>query len=686
MAEVAGLVLGTLALVGVFEDCVGLISQIAAAKSMGQDYEILETKLDIEKTLLLQWADRLQLFKRQQYDKRLDDPEIRVITERTLGCIRLLLQDGTDLQSRYGVLPAKRDEDIQASSVMSRRLMSHQKDQLVHLQAENRRNGFSTFTKIKWVIKDKERFECLIRDLSELIASLNKMLPPLHQEGPARTQLRKEINRVQDIGMLKAILHASTDYNTDLIDETNKAITAECARLVLDRLWFRLIDDRRQNIADAYSQTLEWAIHPPISTATWSDLNKWLRSGRDIYWVSGKPGSGKSTLMKYLYDHPAVKNMLKEWAGDRTLTMASFFLWNLGTEEQKSQKGLARGLLYHVLSVAPSLIPVTLPSMWREAQSDSMEIALPSEKELSQAFMRLGTDVQDGAYVFFIDGLDEFSGDHRYSISFVQQLAKCPNIKVLLSSRPIDTCVAAFSSKPNLALQDLTKGDIELYVANTVRSHPYVAELKALDDAVTERLIDDLQKKAAGVFLWVVLACRSLLEGFAAFDNPSELQGRVDELPPELKDLFRHILDRISPRYLTQAAKLLQICYKSRLLEISDSISTLALAWADGNNLSIPSLQSFKKQSLEEQRAKCAMLEGRLRSRCMGLLEVHRVATLHSGPLEGLVNSSVDFMHRTVFEFLNTPGIWDLDCLQTNDSGFDATIVLSYMSSFLLYL
>jgi hypothetical protein len=66
---------------------------------------------------------------------------------------------------------------------------------------------------------------------------------------------------------------------------------------ILNRLWFRLIDDRKNHIAEAHSKTLEWAINPPASGVVWDDLGQWLRSGHGIYWIHGKPGSGKSTLM-----------------------------------------------------------------------------------------------------------------------------------------------------------------------------------------------------------------------------------------------------------------------------------------------------------------------------------------------------------------------------------------------------
>jgi hypothetical protein len=62
MAEVASLVLGAAvvaALVGVFKDCIDLFSLISAARSLGCDYDLLEVKLDVEKTLFLQWAERV---------------------------------------------------------------------------------------------------------------------------------------------------------------------------------------------------------------------------------------------------------------------------------------------------------------------------------------------------------------------------------------------------------------------------------------------------------------------------------------------------------------------------------------------------------------------------------------------------------------------------------------------------
>lgn len=41
----------------------------------------------------------------------------------------------------------------------------------------------------------------------------------------------------------------------------------------------------------------------------------WLSGGKGIFHVAGKLGSGKSTLMKFLCDHPRTKAKLEQWAG-----------------------------------------------------------------------------------------------------------------------------------------------------------------------------------------------------------------------------------------------------------------------------------------------------------------------------------------------------------------------------------
>lgn len=59
--ENTGLAIGAAALVGSFYDCIDVYGTIVAARSLTDDAEVLNTKLDVERMMLLQWADRAGL-------------------------------------------------------------------------------------------------------------------------------------------------------------------------------------------------------------------------------------------------------------------------------------------------------------------------------------------------------------------------------------------------------------------------------------------------------------------------------------------------------------------------------------------------------------------------------------------------------------------------------------------------
>jgi hypothetical protein len=116
MAEAAGLLLGVVALTSLFKDCVDLFSYFKSYQSLGRGYEILATKLDIEKTLLLHWACRVRLLE-SNYDRRLDYTDTLEAISRVLASVRQLLSESSSLQNQYGLAyqPIK-DEVVQNES------------------------------------------------------------------------------------------------------------------------------------------------------------------------------------------------------------------------------------------------------------------------------------------------------------------------------------------------------------------------------------------------------------------------------------------------------------------------------------------------------------------------------------------------------------------------------------------
>lgn len=696
MAEAAGLVVGVIGLIGTFKSCIDLFSYFSSSRSLGRDYEILDAKLHVEKALLLQWAHRVRLLE-SEYDQRLDDSTTLSAVTRILASIQHLLSESSSLQERYGLQQTGRAmNETRVATISKLRIQKFtQEFDALHIRMSQKQQGVSTSAKLRWIITDKDKFDRLIQELSHFVSRLNQLFPiteQRHDKNIFKDMASEDLSGIRDVKAMRVIRDATIGRQDLLAEAAEERLLQVCQQSVLDLIWFRSMDDRKDGVAPPYSKTLEWALKPPHTEVEWDDLSKWFRSESGIYWLSGKAGSGKSTLMKYLYNHEDTTILLNQWAGSSQLTVGSFFFWNLGTTEQRSQDGLSRAILYQVLHAEPSLIPVLLPRLWQETlRGYQGELDPPFRGELLTAFETLTSNSQlQRHFCFFIDGLDECVGNYLDGIMFVKELCRNPQIKVLVSSRPIPLCVDSFSCMPKLQLEDLSRNDISNYVHDIVGSHPYMASLLASDPVNSNVILQELINKAAGVFLWVVLACRSVLAGFAAHDSIQELCHRVDDLPPELEELFRHMLDKVESRYHEQMAKMLKICYQRQVnrghQDKETSIYTIALALLDNCGFDCENSDPLRSLSMSKQRGVCAPMEGRLRSRCGGLLEVRRRKVARttacfctSKTHDDLVHSTVEFMHRTVFEFLDSPQTWSLACLRIADAGFNANAALSIM-------
>jgi hypothetical protein len=189
---------------------------------------------------------------------------------------------------------------------------------------------------------------------------------------------------------------------------------------------------RHSRIVDAHAKTFDWIFEAAYLhfTDPRSQIKfvEWLHSSRGIYWVSGKPGSGKSTLMKSLSENWRTSRELKLWARGSTLVTASFYFWNAGTAMQKSQQGLLQSILFEVLNQCPDMIPSICPELWEKLGRGHITSAW-SLKSLSSSFELLKAQTSiSKKYCFFIDGLDEYEWDHFDLIDILKDLALSPNI------------------------------------------------------------------------------------------------------------------------------------------------------------------------------------------------------------------------------------------------------------------
>lgn len=71
----------------------------------------------------------------------------------------------------------------------------------------------------------------------------------------------------------------------------------------------------------------------------WDDIPGFIRSRTDsIYWITGKPGSGKSTLMKFMVEDSRMQSLLNQISPTRMSIIASHFIWAAGNPVQKASE------------------------------------------------------------------------------------------------------------------------------------------------------------------------------------------------------------------------------------------------------------------------------------------------------------------------------------------------------------
>ncbi|OAG42303.1 hypothetical protein AYO21_03471 [Fonsecaea monophora] len=362
----------------------------------------------------------------------------------------------------------------------------------------------------------------------------------LQRLDPILESLRNLVQSTQDI----------TGEHLTRIDQRLRSSDHEAESLrkgttILKSLIFERMAARYSAIAEAHKDTFKWIFEP----SRWASsdprsgirFQEWLTHGEGIYWVSGKPGSGKSTLMKYLYNCSETLQRLEAWADGSRLVTAGFFFWISGSDMQKSQLGLLRQVLFDILKTFPEWIPIICLERWATSRHGFQ--AEWTMLELNEAFRRLSRLTtrygNPSKLCIFVDGLDEYDGDPLDIIKTIKNIARIDNVKVCVSSRPWNCFEDVFGQDPRnkLYLQDLTKNDIALYarekldeVANFSMMTTEVAQIK--------RLISEIVSRAQGVFLWVYLVTRSLKDGLINGDSLALLYERVLEMPSDLEEFF----------------------------------------------------------------------------------------------------------------------------------------------------
>ncbi|CZR63095.1 uncharacterized protein PAC_12992 [Phialocephala subalpina] len=527
----------------------------------------------------------------------------------------------------------------------------------------------------------------MIDVMTQLICRSEVVNQDAHHDTRQMVSEQRNNNKARSLGV--DIITAQFEMlNVSHEEERGLRRTVQIA--LLELLKYPYMTDRYEQLVQPHPKTFDWIFATSDDWEfRWTDFGKWLREGTGIYWINGKAASGKSTLMKHIYDDSRTVEYIREWSrksmsGPVPICIATFFFWSSGTSMQKSQEGLIRSLLFQVLSQHPCLVPFVFPTRWANLYVENLSVEQEvypkpwSSRELHEAFERLIFQDHYRLNIFFLlDGLDEFYGDsEQLCLLFKQWSEKSRSVKICLSSRPWLSFQDAFEDCASLRLQDLTGNDIAVYVNDKLYDSPSFARVAARKKKLAPKLVLEIVNRAEGIFLWVEIVVRLLLKGIHNHDTVSQLWTRLRSYPTELDALYESILSHIEPIYFEWASKAFQLMIASAQLssdpfrrlvsrapqEISsetdgenDGVRSLTLIEfsialqeaGEKNNMKIPSPSELVSQF------KTALIH--ITARCADLLEVP-----DSVKLEDLRSSitTIRWVHRTAHDFVCESTIW----------------------------
>ncbi|KAH0499693.1 hypothetical protein TgHK011_006868 [Trichoderma gracile] len=438
---------------------------------------------------------------------------------------------------------------------------------------------------------------------------------------------------------------------------------------------FENIHLREIAIPKSFDTTYSWIFcdEPPAdrNIPGWHSFPKWLQDGvHKVYWITGKPGCGKSTIMKLILQHETLLVALSQTPGSLRPLLVKYYAWHPGSTLQKSLDGLKRTIIYQALHEWPELAPSVTPRRWAFCQVLRSTSGLPTwtswgiEESMAALLSLCGKTIK---LALFIDGLDEFDTPPTEIVDFIRHITeRCGSgPKVCAASRPWREFQDEFSRGPMLQMDLHTQQDMRSFIdKNFANNHGFIEQQQLYPQAATQ-LLDDILERANGVFLWVSIVTQLLLDLLSEGYSIPRAREILESLPPDISSLYDTIWDTIRSQHLPDASFMMQVLraadgplpwFTMWLIEALRSDDVSKCAPLDINML--PTHSDWKIAAMKSLQRKLAAW-----TKC--ILEVRSEC----------YDGYVDFTHRTARDWALKPDRWQLICSLSSDD-FDPHLAI----------
>lgn len=394
-----------------------------------------------------------------------------------------------------------------------------------------------------------------------------------------------------------------------------KTLDYEGRRVREDQLWEKRADP----------ETFQW-----LWQSAFAD---WASETGSLFWVCGKPASGKSTLMEHIARSDELHDRLRRGISDEwTVVRVFFFDFGVSKDIRNNFEGFLRSLLYQLVDNS------------RDDKEDVSPKFEPEERwsmRVLQERLSIVLKKRSNPICILLDGLDEYDGNKWDLARFLREMASS-QVKLCIASRPDPVFDTVFNDLPTIKLQDWNTPAIDVMVLLTIQRS--VAESGFYNDKDVVLLAKEISEKAQGVFLWARFAIYELRDGWTQGLDLASLQKRLENVPDELEQIYARIFRKLNFEQKQYAAHMLQlVCYARRTLTLSELYVATELAAGSKGPLGEQISPSHIQQ-----------LEKRILAATGGILEVFR--NRKSQESQEIDEVLVNVIHRTVRTYLDTKG------------------------------
>ncbi|KAI1424788.1 hypothetical protein F5Y12DRAFT_714855 [Xylaria sp. FL1777] len=371
-------------------------------------------------------------------------------------------------------------------------------------------------------------------------------------------------------GWIDEILFTVTTEDRHLYEDCLKSLNDPEARLRIGEV---------SQASRVNKGSFEWLFTKRVAYA------EWLADDGSIYdpifWITGKPGSGKSTLMRFALEDPRSESLLPPSIGH---PMAYFFHLRGKSLVQKSLQGMMQEILYRILKQFPEFFVLLKPIYERTVSKTSFEVKWDLD-DLIEGFSLIpdltASSMKGRPRIFlFIDALDE-NQEQKYNEKLVRVLEDivskyrvrnarpgAPLLKICLASRPWPLFRSAFGGTPRIpsfAVNDYTEADIKAYTKSLLLKPLSGTEYPEHYQQSVLSLAERITDLAQGVFVWVRVVVDSLCQHIVDGTPVNLLDDIVRRYPSELDELYEYTIRRIPKEYQKETEVALKVVQQSRV-------------------------------------------------------------------------------------------------------------------------